>query len=50
MDGRKLHMRGEIRDGDLLVVEARALFLEVEPKHFLKPGASLDDAEYAWLT
>jgi acyl-coenzyme A thioesterase PaaI-like protein len=38
VDGRKLHMRGEVREGDVVVADARALFLVVELSHFLQSG------------
>lgn len=39
VDGRKLHLRGEVRDaGDTVVAEARALFLEVAMEHFAQNG------------
>lgn len=50
VDGRKLHLAGEMREQGALVADARGLFLEVEVEHFLaaghKPPAGWrDDAE-----
>jgi acyl-coenzyme A thioesterase PaaI-like protein len=36
VDGRKLWMRAEMREGGELVAAARSLFLEVEPQHFAR--------------
>ena len=36
IDGRKLWMVAELRDGAELIAEARALFLEVEAAHFAR--------------
>lgn len=44
IDGRKLWLRGELREAGELLAEASALFLEVAPEHFLK-GASQDVRE-----
>jgi acyl-CoA thioesterase FadM len=33
-EGRKLLMAGEARHGDLLLAEAEALFVAVDPEHF----------------
>jgi len=39
VDGRKLHLRGELREPDgTVVAEARALFLTVELAHFAEGG------------
>jgi acyl-coenzyme A thioesterase PaaI-like protein len=37
-DGRKVYAAGEIRAGDLLCAEAEGIFVEVNPRRFLKPG------------
>jgi acyl-CoA thioesterase FadM len=34
VDGRKLWLRSELREGGELVAEGRGLFLEVKPEHF----------------
>jgi len=42
VDGRKLHFRGELRDAaGEIVAEGRALFLEVDVKHFAQNGADM---------
>ena len=33
-EGRKLHLRAELRDGDATVAEASGLFVEVDRSHF----------------
>jgi acyl-coenzyme A thioesterase PaaI-like protein len=38
IEGRKLHLAATVRDGDTLVAEARALFLEVSLEHFARGG------------
>ncbi|MBV9212771.1 MAG: PaaI family thioesterase [Actinobacteria bacterium] len=43
VEGRKLHLNAELRDGDETVAEARALFLEVDPRHFAE-GARMSAA------
>ncbi len=41
IDGRKLHLRGELRNAEgEVVAEGAALFLEVAPEHFAQGGAS----------
>jgi uncharacterized protein (TIGR00369 family) len=44
VDGRKLHLRGELREGGELVAEARALFLQVDLAHFAQGGKDMPDA------
>jgi acyl-coenzyme A thioesterase PaaI-like protein len=43
VDGRKLHLAGEVRDADGVVADARALFLEVDLEHFAQGGAELPE-------
>lgn len=45
IDGRKLHLAGEMREGGETVAEASALFLTVKVDHFLQ-GA--DEIPEAW--
>ena len=40
-DGRKMWLRAEIRDGEQLIAEAHALFLEVDRAHFEQGGEAL---------
>lgn len=35
---RKLHLRGEVRDGDRLLAEGTGLWIQVEPEHFERLG------------
>lgn len=48
IDGRKMHMRGEIRDGDTLVAEARALFIHVDISHWEASGRPLPASWQDW--
>lgn len=48
IEGRKLHLAGTIKDGDTLVAEARALFLQVELGHFKRSGQPLPAAWESW--
>jgi acyl-coenzyme A thioesterase PaaI-like protein len=41
IDGRKLHLAGELRDGDDVVAESKALFVEVDLAHFADGGDAL---------
>lgn len=43
IEGRKLHLLGEMREADEIVAQARALFLEVAIDHFLKGGRELPE-------
>ena len=43
VDGRKLHLRGEIREGDTVIAQASALFLEVELQHFARGGKDMPE-------
>ncbi len=47
IEGRKLHLAGRLLDGENVIAEASALFIEVELDHFRKGGADLPDR---WLT
>ena len=40
IDGRKLWMLAELREGDEVIAAARSLFLEVEPQHFARGVAA----------
>jgi acyl-coenzyme A thioesterase PaaI-like protein len=48
IDGRKLHLAAELRDGDTVVAEGRALFLEVSLEHFAQGGALPDALREHW--
>ncbi len=48
VEGRKLHLRGEVHDGEQLVAEARALFLAVDLAHFKSSGQPLPEAWSTW--
>lgn len=43
IDGRKLYLAATVHDGDTLVAEGRALFLQVSVDHFMQGGAELPD-------
>jgi acyl-coenzyme A thioesterase PaaI-like protein len=40
VEGRKMHMEARMRDGEDVVAEAHALFIQVERDHFLQGGAT----------
>ena len=44
IDGRKLHLAAQLREGDELIAEGRALFLEVDVEHFAR-GARMSDED-----
>jgi acyl-coenzyme A thioesterase PaaI-like protein len=45
VDGRKLHLRGVLRDADAQVIaEARALFLEISAEHWRGNGGDVPEA------
>jgi acyl-coenzyme A thioesterase PaaI-like protein len=46
IEGRKLHLAATMHDGDTLVAEGRALFLEVALEHFAKGGWVPDQWPY----
>lgn len=46
IEGRKLHLAATMHDGDTLVAEGRALFLEVPLEHFAKGGWIPDQWPY----
>ena len=48
IDGRKLHLRGEISDGDQLVAEGRALFIHVDVSHWEGSGQPLPASWQGW--
>jgi acyl-coenzyme A thioesterase PaaI-like protein len=43
IDGRKLHLAGEIRDDGEIIAEARALFVEVSIEHFTQSGGHMPE-------
>ena len=43
IDGRKLHLAAAMREGDDLVAEARALFLQVDLAHFARGGKDMPE-------
>ena len=45
VDGRKLWMRGELRESGELIAEARSLFLVVDPEHFARGVEASGNAE-----
>jgi acyl-coenzyme A thioesterase PaaI-like protein len=45
IEGRKLHLRSEMRDEGETVAEANALFLEVDVEHFAEGARRTPDAE-----
>ncbi len=47
-EGRKLHLEGELRDGETLVARARALFVEVDLAHFQRGGRELPERWRDW--
>lgn len=48
IDGRKLHMRGEIHDGATLIAEGRGLFLQVDISHWEASGEPLPPSWQGW--
>ena len=48
IDGRKLYLRGEIRQGGNVVVEASALFIHVDVSHWASSGVPLPDGWHTW--
>lgn len=48
IEGRKLHLRGEVRDGETLVAEARALFIHVDVSHWAPSGMPLPEGWHTW--
>jgi acyl-coenzyme A thioesterase PaaI-like protein len=48
VEGRKIHMDARMRDGEDVVAEAHALFIQVEPDHFLQAGAVPDEWSQRW--
>lgn len=48
IEGRKLYLAGTIKDGDTLLAEARALFLQVDLGHFERSGEPLPAAWESW--
>ena len=48
IDGRKAHLRGRMLDGDVLLAEAQAIFIEVDLSHFERGGRALPAAWKRW--
>jgi acyl-coenzyme A thioesterase PaaI-like protein len=48
IDGRKLHLRGEIWDEETLVAEGRALFIHVDLSHWEASGHPLPASWQGW--
>lgn len=48
--GRKLELRGEMRQGGTLVAQATALFLAVDLEHFRRSGAPIPPEWRSWLS
>lgn len=48
IDGRKLHLVGRILDGEVIVAEGRALFIEVDIEHFRRGGQELPENWDKW--
>lgn len=48
IEGRKLHLRGEIRDEETVVAEGRAIFVEVDISHWEASGAPLPASWQDW--
>lgn len=48
IDGRKLHLRGEIWDDERLVAEGRALFIHVDVSHWEASGQPLPPNWQGW--
>lgn len=43
-DGRKLRVSGEVRDGDVVVAEARALMIAVDRSHWERSGHAIPES------
>jgi acyl-coenzyme A thioesterase PaaI-like protein len=48
IDGRKLHLCGELRENDDVIAQARGLFIEVRLEHFRRGGQELPEGWNAW--
>jgi len=48
IEGRKLHLRGEIRDQDTIVAEGRAIFVQVDISHWEAAGVPLPSNWRDW--
>ena len=48
IEGRKLHLEGELRDGETVVARAHALFVEVDLAHFQQGGRELPERWREW--
>ena len=46
IDGRKIEVRGELLDGDLVIAEATAVFIQVDLQHFMQ-GVPEEDHPWA---
>jgi len=45
IDGRKLHLAGQLTEDGAVVAEAKGLFIEVEPEHFMRGARSLPKSD-----
>lgn len=48
VDGRKLHLAGQIREGHDILAEARGLFIQVDIDHFRQAGHALPEGWDDW--
>lgn len=48
IEGRKIHLAGELREHRTVLAEARALFVEVDIDHFRRGGRELPDRWTSW--
>ena len=48
IDGRKIHLAGELREDGTLLAEARALFVQVDLDHFRRGGRDLPERWVEW--
>jgi acyl-coenzyme A thioesterase PaaI-like protein len=48
VEGRKLHLAGQLREGQTVLAEARALFVAVDIEHFRRGGQELPERWDTW--
>jgi acyl-coenzyme A thioesterase PaaI-like protein len=48
VEGRKVHLTGRMLDGEFVVAEATAIFVEVDLAHFQRGGAELPESWSRW--
>jgi acyl-coenzyme A thioesterase PaaI-like protein len=48
IDGRKLYLAGRVSDGETVIADCHALFIEVPVEHFEAGGSELPEAWYSW--